>query len=72
MRLTLVSLVLVGLAVGALPAVDALAAGPYRGRVIDAETKEPLAGAVVLVYWLRNAPAIGHGPARASSARRRR
>jgi len=63
MRLTLVSLVLVGLAVGALPAVDALAAGPYRGRVVDAETKEPLAGAVVLVYWIRNAPAIGHGPA---------
>ena len=63
MRPTLVTLVLVGLVVGALPAVDAFAAGPYRGRVIDAETKEPLAGAVVLVYWIRNAPAIGHGPA---------
>ena len=63
MRLTLVTLVLVGLVVGALPAADAFAAGPYRGRVIDAETKEPLAGAVVLVYWIRNAPAIGHGPA---------
>jgi hypothetical protein len=63
MRLTLVSWVLVGLAVGAWPAVDAFGAGPYRGRVIDAETKEPLAGAVVLVYWIRNAPGIGHGPA---------
>ena len=63
MRLTLVTLVLVGLVVGALPAADAFAAGPYRGRVIDAETREPLAGAVVLVYWIRNAPAIGHGPA---------
>jgi hypothetical protein len=63
MRLTLVTVLLVGLVVGALPAVAAFAAGPYRGRVIDAETKEPLAGAVVLVYWIRNAPAIGHGPA---------
>ena len=63
MRLTLVTLVVVGLVVGALPAADVFADGPYRGRVIDAETKEPLAGAVVLVYWIRNAPAIGHGPA---------
>jgi hypothetical protein len=63
MRLTLVTLVLVGLVVGALPPVDAFADGPYRGRVIDAETKEPLVGAVVLVYWVRNAPGIGHGPA---------
>lgn len=37
-----------------------LAGGPYRGQVIDAETKAPLAGAVVLVYWLRHAPGIGH------------
>ncbi len=27
--------------------------GPYRGRVIDAETKEPLAGAVVVAIWER-------------------
>jgi hypothetical protein len=63
MRLKLISLVVAAVAVGALPAAAALAAGPYRGRVIDAETREPLAGAVVLVYWTRNAPAIGHGPA---------
>ena len=63
MRPTLVTLVLVGLVVAALPIADAFADGPYRGRVIDAETKEPLAGAVVLVYWIRNAPGIGHGPA---------
>jgi hypothetical protein len=63
MRPTLVTVVLVGLVVGAFPGVGAFAAGPYRGRVVDAETKEPLAGAVVLVYWLRNAPGIGHGPA---------
>lgn len=36
----------------------------YRGKVIDAETKEPLAGAVVLAIWYREAPGLGgHGPA---------
>ena len=28
--------------------------GPYQGRVIDAETKAPLVGAVVLATWLRH------------------
>lgn len=28
--------------------------GPYRGQVVDAETKAPLAGAVVVVRWLRD------------------
>ena len=28
--------------------------GPYRGQVIDAETKAPLAGAVVVALWWRN------------------
>lgn len=28
--------------------------GPYRGQVIDAETKAPLAGAVVVALWQRN------------------
>jgi len=63
MRLTLVTLVVVGLVIGALTIADSFAEGPYRGRVIDAGSKEPLAGAVVLVYWIRNAPGIGHGPA---------
>lgn len=40
-----------------------LAGGPYQGKVIDTETKEPIVGAVVLVYWRRLAPGIGHGPA---------
>lgn len=26
--------------------------GPYQGQAVDAETKEPLAGAVVVVNWL--------------------
>jgi len=37
--------------------------GPYRGRVIDAETKEPLVGAVVLAIWYREVPVAPHGPA---------
>jgi len=28
--------------------------GPYRGQVIDAETKAPLEGAVVVALWRRN------------------
>ena len=27
--------------------------GPYRGRVIDAETKEPIEGAAVVAVWIR-------------------
>lgn len=37
---------------------------PYRGQVLDAETQQPLAGAVVLAIWYREAPGLGgHGPA---------
>lgn len=28
--------------------------GPYRGQVVDAETKAPLSGAVVVARWLRD------------------
>jgi hypothetical protein len=28
--------------------------GPYRGQVLDAETKAPLVGAVVVALWLRD------------------
>jgi len=36
----------------------------YQGKVMDAETKEPLVGAVVLAIWYREAPGLGgHGPA---------
>lgn len=40
--------------------------GAYRGRVLDAETKEPLAGAVVLAIWYREVafvPMAAHSPA---------
>jgi hypothetical protein len=32
--------------------------GPYRGRVVDAQTKKQLVGAVVVVYWRRDIPAF--------------
>lgn len=31
----------------------ALAAGPWKGKIIDIETKEPLEGVVVLAVWVR-------------------
>jgi hypothetical protein len=36
------------------------AGGPYKGRVIDAETKQPLEGAVVLAVWKKSFPAGVH------------
>lgn len=35
------------------------AAGPYKGKVIDTETKEPLEGAVVLAVWNKEYPSVG-------------
>ena len=35
----------------------------YRGSVVDAETKQPLAGGVVLAVWYRETPVGAHGPA---------
>jgi len=32
----------------------AWADGPYRGKVIDAETKKPIEGAVVVAVWMKN------------------
>jgi hypothetical protein len=38
------------------------AAEPYKGRVIDAETKQPLEGAVVLAIWETKTPGVaGYG-----------
>ena len=34
--------------------IPAFAAGPWKGKVIDAETKKPIEGAVVLAVWDRN------------------
>ncbi len=34
--------------------------GPYHGRVVDAETKQPIEGAAVLAVWWMRTPMIGH------------
>ena len=35
------------------PDLASAAKGPWRGQVLDAETKQPLEGVVVLAYWYR-------------------
>lgn len=39
------------------------ASGPYLGRVVDADTQQPLVGAVVVAIWYREVPVAPHGPA---------
>lgn len=34
--------------------------GPYQGKVIDAETKQPVEGAAVLAVWWLQSPGIAH------------
>ncbi len=34
--------------------------GPFRGRVVDAETEQPLAGAAVVIVWWWDSPGLGH------------
>ncbi len=36
------------------------AQGPYRGRVIDKDTKQPLEDAAVLTVWWKRAPGLAH------------
>lgn len=36
--------------------------GPYRGQLVNAETRQPLEGAAVLFYWRRNAYGGAGGP----------
>jgi hypothetical protein len=36
--------------------------GPYRGQLLDAETRQPLEGAVVLFYWERDVYGGAGGP----------
>lgn len=35
--------------------------GPFRGHVVDAETGQPIAGAPVMVQWIRDAPSLHSG-----------
>jgi hypothetical protein len=41
--------------------VGAEAAGPWQAQLVDAETKQPLAGVVVLAWWTRSVRSLG-GP----------
>jgi hypothetical protein len=34
--------------------------GPYRGRVLDKNTKQPIEGAAVLAIWWKQSPMIAH------------
>lgn len=49
-RICFFSALVLILAVFAIPAT---AAGPWKGKIIDIEAKEPLEGAVVVAYWYR-------------------
>ena len=62
----LINTVLVTAAVAAIclaGASPALAAGPWKGQVVDEETGQPLEGVVVLFYWLKDSGtlATSHG-----------
>jgi len=46
----LAGVVILGCLIGALHFLDART---FRGKVIDADTKEPIEGAVVVVYWYK-------------------
>ena len=34
--------------------------GPYYGKVIDSETKQPIEGAAVVAVWRKQSPSVGH------------
>ncbi len=36
-----------------IPSTGCYAKGPWQGKVIDAETKQPIEGAVVVAVWIR-------------------
>jgi hypothetical protein len=55
----LLALVAMALGVGSLAGADA--AGPWQAQVVNAETKQPLEGVVVLAWWTRHVRSLG-GP----------
>jgi len=55
MKIFGVSLLMVVMLLGMTDGLQpAWADGPYRGKVIDAETKEPIEGAVAVAVWMSN------------------
>lgn len=65
MVLPFVGVLMLALAAGCVPGRMVYTSGPYRGTIVDAETKKPLAGAVVLAIWFRETIVLvaAHGPA---------
>jgi len=57
--IVLVVLILLILQPGAVPSAEA--AGPWQAQVVDAATKQPLEGVVVLAWWTRHVRSFG-GP----------
>ncbi len=59
-RYTMLGCVMLLLLPGCLGLFEPLfAKGPYRGRVIDTDTKQPIEGAAVLAVWYSVTPTIG-------------
>jgi hypothetical protein len=57
-RTAIVAMVLM---VSVLSPACSLAAGPWKGQVVDGETRKPLEGVVVLALWFKRYPGL-HGP----------
>ena len=64
MLLPFIGVLMLALA-GCVPGRMVYTSGPYRGTVVDAETKKPLAGAVILAILFRETIVLvaAHGPA---------
>lgn len=50
---TILALTMLSISTFAADSYETLTTGPWKGRIIDMETKEPLEGAVVLAVWER-------------------
>jgi hypothetical protein len=61
-----VGLVFTAALMGGCAGQGASPSGPYRGKVIDANTGQPLAGAAVVAAWFLDHPLAVHGTARAA------
>ena len=57
---TLVALWIVLIAHGLILTSPALAAGPWKGQVVDAESSQPLADVIVFAVWWKRLPALIH------------
>ena len=59
--LTRIALCVVALALTAACRTGQEQWGPFRGQVVDFETGEPIAGANVMVMWIRDRPSLHSG-----------